>query len=693
MKRTLILATIAIMAMQVGAIEIENTAGQLNDIITDTSIESLTITGTMDARDFKFIGEKLTNLSSLNISQAEIVAFSDPQGTLNGATFSYEALTLPHTMLMNSPISTITLPVNLKAIGQAALAGCANLTTITLPVGLETIGNYAFNRSGLTEIVVPENVTMIGDGAFSRCYALQSASIESASIGNHAFLGDTLLASVALGAGVQVIGNAAFSGCKALTGITTDTNSSITSIGSEAFAGSGLESINLYALPQLTSIGAWAFSNTPIQVIDVPSTVTTLGDGAFFYAQNLQDASLPMLEKINDYTFAGNSSLTSQNVVTDGIEVIGNYAFYSATAIDTLRLPTSIQYIGTRAMAGMSNLKELIVLGDVALLGDSVWAGVDQPNVGLNTMRDADVGYLFQNAEQWREFHILLSYLLGDVNNDTRINVLDITTTVEYIMNNDPSPFIFHSADVVVDNTINVLDITGIVGLIMNHEYNTIYAAPQQSAASTMLSTDDQLSIEGLSLRPGETATVAICMNNNQSYTAMQCDLHLSDGLVLEDMNVATTDRTRKHTAAINQCEDGSYRIVTFAPNNADISGNEGAILLLNVIATNELSASSGIEIYNICFADRSHDYYPLSSFTPVSTITGVDDVSTTTASVRGDYGMIIIDSSQATTAQIVNTSGMSMTVNVAEGTNNYTLDGGIYMVRIGSKTYKVIVK
>lgn len=693
MKRITLLATIASLAMYAGAIEIENTAGQLSENITDTSVDVLTVTGTMDARDFKFIGEKLTHLLTLNISQAEIVAFSDPQGTLNGGTFNYEALTLPSTMLMNSPISSIVLPTGLKSIGQAALAGCANLSTITLPEGLESIGDFAFNGSGLTQISVPAQVTIIGNGAFSRCYSLQSVTIENASIGNYAFLGDTSLSSVNIGSGVTAIGDAAFSGCTSMAGLTIPNNCNIASIGIEAFAGSGLETINLYAMPQLKTIGAWAFSNTPIQIIDVPSTVTSIGEGAFFYAQSLQDASLPMFNKINDYTFAGNTSLTTQDIISDGVESIGNYAFYGATAIDTLRLPPSIKYIGTKAMAGMTGLKEIIVLGNVALLGDSVWAGVDQPNVALNTMRDADVGHMFGQAEQWKDFHILLAYLLGDVNNDTRINVLDITTTVEYIMNNDPQPFVFPSADVVVDQSINVLDITGIVGLIMNHEYNTIYAAPRQGAGTTMLTTDDNLSIEGLSLRPGETTTVAICMNNDQNYTALQCDLHLSEGLELADMNIVTTERTSRHSCAIKKAEDGSYRIVAFAPNNADITGNEGAIMLLNVKATEYLSSASGIEIDNICFADRSQDYYALASYTPVSTITGVDDVTTTTASVRGDYGMLIIDSTEATTAQIVNASGMTVVVNVSAGTNQYSLDGGIYMVRIGSKTYKVIVK
>ncbi|MCD4679885.1 MAG: S8 family serine peptidase, partial [Bacteroidales bacterium] len=54
----------------------------------------------------------------------------------------------------------------------------------------------------------------------------------------------------------------------------------------------------------------------------------------------------------------------------------------------------------------------------------------------------------------------------GDANGDLSVNVLDITTIVSYMLNQNPTPFIFDAADVNGDNTINVLDIIGVVQLI-----------------------------------------------------------------------------------------------------------------------------------------------------------------------------------------------------------------------------------
>ncbi len=56
----------------------------------------------------------------------------------------------------------------------------------------------------------------------------------------------------------------------------------------------------------------------------------------------------------------------------------------------------------------------------------------------------------------------------GDANGDLSVNVLDITSIVAYLLNNNPQPFIFEAADMNSDATINVLDIVGVVNLVLN---------------------------------------------------------------------------------------------------------------------------------------------------------------------------------------------------------------------------------
>jgi subtilisin family serine protease len=63
---------------------------------------------------------------------------------------------------------------------------------------------------------------------------------------------------------------------------------------------------------------------------------------------------------------------------------------------------------------------------------------------------------------------IPLTSELGDANGDSSVNVLDLVQDVDYILGNNPSPFIVIAADVNNDSAINVLDIVGTVDIILN---------------------------------------------------------------------------------------------------------------------------------------------------------------------------------------------------------------------------------
>jgi len=63
---------------------------------------------------------------------------------------------------------------------------------------------------------------------------------------------------------------------------------------------------------------------------------------------------------------------------------------------------------------------------------------------------------------------IPLASVLADSNGDSAINVLDVVTGVNYILQKEPTPFIFKQSDMNNDGTMNVLDIIGIIDRILN---------------------------------------------------------------------------------------------------------------------------------------------------------------------------------------------------------------------------------
>ncbi len=62
------------------------------------------------------------------------------------------------------------------------------------------------------------------------------------------------------------------------------------------------------------------------------------------------------------------------------------------------------------------------------------------------------------------------SGLPGDSNCDGMVNVLDVISSVSYVLGNNPQPFCPENADVTNDGNINVLDVIGIVNIVLGNK-------------------------------------------------------------------------------------------------------------------------------------------------------------------------------------------------------------------------------
>jgi hypothetical protein len=57
---------------------------------------------------------------------------------------------------------------------------------------------------------------------------------------------------------------------------------------------------------------------------------------------------------------------------------------------------------------------------------------------------------------------------LGDANCDGKIDVNDVTTTINYILKKNPNPFSYDNANVNGDDTVSVMDVTLIIDMILH---------------------------------------------------------------------------------------------------------------------------------------------------------------------------------------------------------------------------------
>ena len=632
------------------AITVQNTAGQLSQLVTNTQITELTVTGTMDARDFLFISNELTELTSVNLSQVNILPMENAS-MLYGTVSSYKANEVPRTAFFGKKLTTVVLPANIESVGYAAFAGCYQLRSVTFPATLANIGEYAFAGSALTSVDVPASVQVIGKGAFARCENLTSATINSTFLGDFMFLGDTHLSQVTLGNTVRNIAKGMFNGCAALKTINIDPACRITRIDDEAFINSGLEAIDLNTLG-VGTIGEWALAQTQISNVEMGSGMTLLGEGALAHNPMLESVILPgmghdyptgggrraphrphTIADIKDYTFAGDGALNAGNLLREGVTTIGNYALYNVSAeIDTMWLPSSVSYLGDKAMAGMTGMKVLVTdATDVPALGNDVWAGVDQPSVPLITPNN-ESAILYKAADQWMNFFFepQEEVIVGDVNGDGHVTISDVTALINYLLSGDDSNVNVKATDVNQDGNTSIGDVTALINLLLNGSSNKSVSSIHDSVVINTVATSDKFILPAVSLKAGETKTIDVELENNEhAYTALRCEIILPQGVELT--NVKALERSSNHSFYIkrNEVEDNVYTIMGVDMNLMTITGSEGNVMRLTITANDDFEATTAeMKLVNsVLVTDHNESYLADDAVANMSINSGIEQV------------------------------------------------------------------
>ena len=256
-------------------------------------------------------------------------------------------------------MTSVTIPGSVEYIGEAAFGMCRGLTSLTIPYGVKSIGNSAFEGvENVKTIVIPESVTFMGDAVFHDCTALESATLPNSlkRVERMTFSGCSALKSIVIPSSVTEICKNAFSDCTSLASITIP--ESIETIGEEAFSGcTGLKSITV---PCGLELSAFNDSNA------IDTVHITKGSG-----------------KMLDYPYNSYQNTpwyrTEADTVTvtldEGIEYIGEKAFYECDKLRSFTIPNSVTTIGDYAFSRCTNLGSIAIPDSVTDLGQYTFEG------------------------------------------------------------------------------------------------------------------------------------------------------------------------------------------------------------------------------------------------------------------------------------------------------------------------------
>ena len=323
-------------------------------------------------------------------------------------------------------LESIELPATLTTISTDAFYGCSKLANVNLHEGITTIGLRAFQGCKLTDITIPSTVTSIGNGAFkgnpltsvvwnpvtcsigsddSAPFYSTSSQITSFTFGDKVELIPAYLCkymskldTVVLPPSVKSLGQAAFMYCTSLKSINLPVTqktlpvsflegctsletivlpATLTTISTDVFYGcSKLANVDLHE--GITTIGLRAFHGCKLSEITIPSTVTSIGNGAFKGNPTTSVTWLPAectTGTDDSAPFYSTSSQITSFVFGDSVRIIPAYLCKYMNKLDSIVLPKTVTNISRNAFQSCTGLKSFEFPEGVKTVATSVLEG------------------------------------------------------------------------------------------------------------------------------------------------------------------------------------------------------------------------------------------------------------------------------------------------------------------------------
>ena len=358
----------------------------------------------------------------------------------------------------NEALTQLNMPKSLKTIGESAFEGCKNLGSCVLPDGVTSIGKNAFYWCEKTAVVqIPASVTSIGETAFYNC-------------GTKVDNGKNFYIKCYFNTAAE---NYAFDNYIAYELLDEDKATTLTD-------GAIYNKLFRYKLindgKEICITKGKISEETvevPAKIGDIP--VTEIGDAAFYNFEHkdknmVKKIVLPdTIKKIDKSAFADNEKLTDINIPSS-VTSIGDNAFEVCTSLEKITLPENLKTIGAQAFIHNKSLTNVTIPASVTTIGDKAFAYCGTITGNENffiycTAGTAGEKYAIDNKIDHSTQSAGVSK--GDVNADGKINAADITKIAAHIKGLKTLDGSQKSAaDVNSDGKINSADITKIAAHI-----------------------------------------------------------------------------------------------------------------------------------------------------------------------------------------------------------------------------------
>lgn len=216
----------------------------------------------------------------------------------------------------------------------------------------------------------------------------------------------------------------------------------------------------------ITTVGANAFdSNSSLTQVMFSESMTTISHHAFQNCSNLQKVVFmnDAVTSIGNYAFAGCSKLTSIPLEKTKITTVSSGMFMNCSSLAEITIPDTVTAIEADAFTNCSALSKIVIPASVTAIDENAFVGAD--NVVIHCYSDSVAhNYAVDNAISFVLLDAKETFILGDVDNDKAVAVIDATAIQLYLVSKyaDEDGRLSIRADVDFDNVVSIMDATNI---------------------------------------------------------------------------------------------------------------------------------------------------------------------------------------------------------------------------------------
>ena len=326
----------------------------------------------------------------------------------------YSAHEIPGSAFSNkSSLIHFVFPEKVTKIGVNAFGNTLLSGALIIPDDVIEIGDYAFIDSNISSLQLPSNIKSLGYGVFSGCSSLAGSlslpeSLEY--IGDICFSGCSMLeGTLTIPSKIKVIPSRCFSGCNFSGELIIPEG--VVGIGDWSFENAG-QFKNLSLPNSLKGIGRAAFAGCRIQgELIIPSQIQSIPCECFSTNQftSIIFAENSELVKIEEYAFEENWRLSEPVILPNGVMTIRENAFLKCSNLPAITIPKDVTTIGGGAFFNCFYLTSIKCEATIPpVIGNGAFDGVGKDNLTLQVPEDAVARY--QTANGWSEFKRISAY-------------------------------------------------------------------------------------------------------------------------------------------------------------------------------------------------------------------------------------------------------------------------------------------